>query len=182
MLEGETFLVAAAVLAHQGYLDLKWVILTAFIGGFAADQFCFLVGRTRGMAFLRKRERWQAKAHRVFALMKRFENILVLGLHFLYGFRTVTPFVIGASGFSHPRFFMLNAVGVMAWAAIVGGLGYQFGYLVATFVEEAKKYQVFFLIVFAAMAVVFLVIRWTMRRRARRPKSHPSPSGRPGSP
>lgn len=176
MLEGETFLVAAAVLAQQGYLDLRWVILTAFCGGFVADQCCFYLGRTRGVAFLRKRENWQAKARRVFGLLRRFEHALVLGLHFLYGLRTVTPFVIGASGFSPLKFFVLNAAGVMAWASVVGWLGYQFGYLVVTFLEEAKKYQVFFFVVFAVMAIAFIIIRRTLRRRRTTPpESPPSP-------
>lgn len=173
MLEGETFLVAAAVLAQQGFLDLRWVVLTAFVGGFVADQFCFYLGRTQGMAFLRKRENWRVKAQRVFGLLRRFDHALVLALHFLYGLRTVTPFVIGASGFSPLKFFLLNAVGVMAWAVAVGWLGHQFGYLVVTFIEDAKKYQVFFFVVFGVMAVALMVIRRVLKRRRTRPPESP---------
>jgi membrane protein DedA with SNARE-associated domain len=167
MMEGETFLVAAAVLAQQGYLDLRWVILTAFCGGFIADQCCFFLGRTRGVAFLAKRRRWQRKSQRVFCLMRRFDIILILGLHFLYGLRSVIPFIIGSSGFSAPKFFILNGLGVLAWAALIGCLGYQFGYLLVAFLQEAKKYQIFFLCVFAVMAVAFWIIRQVVRRRER---------------
>ncbi len=177
LVEGESFLVAAAVLAHQGYLEMEWIIPTAFIGGFMADQCCFYLGRTRGMALLEKRHKWQVKARKVFGLMRRFDHALVLGLHFTYGLRSVMAFVIGASGFTPLKFCLLNAIGVMAWAATVGWLGYQFGYLVVTFLEEAKQYQVFFLIVFAGMALSFWIIRRVLRRRARRipPESPPLP-------
>ncbi len=167
MIEGETFLVAAAILAQQGYLDMRWVILAAFLGAVVSAQCCFLLGRTQGIAFLKKREKWRVKTRRIFRLLRRFDHALVLFLHFLYGIRTVTPFVVGASGFSPLKFLMLNSIGVMAWAVIVGCMGYQFGYLVVTFLQEAKKYQVFFLIFFVSMAVVFWIIRRVRRRRSR---------------
>jgi membrane protein DedA with SNARE-associated domain len=177
IMEGETFLVAAAVLAQQGYLDLRWVVLTAFCGGFVADQFCFFLGRTRGVTFLAKRRRWRRKARRVFALLHRFDIILILGLHFLYGLRSVIPFILGSGGFSATKFVILNSIGVMAWAVLIGCLGYQFGYLVMAFFREAQKYQVFFLIVFVSMAVVFWIIRRVLRRRQRTsvPESPPLP-------
>jgi membrane protein DedA with SNARE-associated domain len=43
--EGETFLVLAGFAAHQGYLDIPWVILAAFIGTLTGDQVFFYLGR-----------------------------------------------------------------------------------------------------------------------------------------
>lgn len=54
-LEGETILVIAGFLAHSGYLELHWVILSAFLGTFAGDQTFFYLGRFKGIAFLEKR-------------------------------------------------------------------------------------------------------------------------------
>lgn len=164
MIEGEAVLLAAAILAQQGYLELRWVVFVAFAGAVIAAQCCFLLGRVHGIAFLKKREKWRRKTRHAFQLLRRFDNALALALHFLWGIRTVTPFVIGASGFSPVKFFVLNGLGVMAWAILVGWVGYQFGYLATTFLHEAKKYQVFFLIFFIAMALVLLIIQRMFRR------------------
>ena len=38
LLEGETWLILAGFAAHQGYLQLHWVMLIAMTGGFLGDQ------------------------------------------------------------------------------------------------------------------------------------------------
>jgi membrane protein DedA with SNARE-associated domain len=53
LVEGETILIAAAFAAHRGYLFLPWVVLIAFAGSFAGDQFCFFLGRKKGRIFCR---------------------------------------------------------------------------------------------------------------------------------
>jgi len=45
LLEGETVLILAGFAAHQGYLQLHWVIGIALLGGFLGDQFYFWLGR-----------------------------------------------------------------------------------------------------------------------------------------
>jgi membrane protein DedA with SNARE-associated domain len=59
--EGETILVAAGFAAHGGYLKLQWVILGAFLGSLAGDQFYFFVGRMKGKAFLHRRPAWRLR-------------------------------------------------------------------------------------------------------------------------
>ena len=43
--EGETFLILGRFAAHRGYLHLDWVILIAFFGSLAGDNFFFFLGR-----------------------------------------------------------------------------------------------------------------------------------------
>jgi membrane protein DedA with SNARE-associated domain len=96
-LEGEAILVVAGFAVHLGYLKLQWVMLAAFIGSVAGDQFYFFLGRVRGEAFLKKRPRWQAKVQKVWKLLDRYRTLMILGFRFAYGLRTVTPFAIGLS-------------------------------------------------------------------------------------
>lgn len=121
-LEGETVLVIGGYLAHAGYLKLSWVIAAAFTGTFVADQLFFFIGRKKGMAFLERRPRWRHKYRRIFLMMHRHQNILIVGFRFLYGLRTVTPFLLGASGISPMKFLMLNVLGASVWAAAVASL------------------------------------------------------------
>ena len=65
LLEGETIVIIAGIMAHSGYLQLPWVIGVAFCGAFCADQFCFQVGKRRGKRFLEKRPHWELRVDKV---------------------------------------------------------------------------------------------------------------------
>jgi membrane protein DedA with SNARE-associated domain len=127
MLEGESFLVAGAFLAHHGYLHLPWVIAAGFVGSIAVDQAFFYFGRSKGRAFLERRPHLQEKAARVRGVLDRHKDGAVVGFRFAYGLRTVFPLLIGASGYAPGRFLVLNALGGLLWAALVGLLGFFFG-------------------------------------------------------
>ncbi len=116
-LEGETILVLGGFLAHRGYLNLPWVILSAFAGTFAGDQLFFFLGRFKGTKWLEKRPEWKRRSTRAFQLLKKHQLWVILGFRFIYGVRTITPFVIGASGVKPLRFLALNGSGAVAWAA-----------------------------------------------------------------
>lgn len=104
--EAETILAMAGFAAHQGYLKLEWVILSGFLGTLCGDQLYFYIGRRKGTAFLEKRPYWKSRSQLIFDLLKRHQLLLILGFRFVYGLRTATPFVIGASGrYIAPSFF-----------------------------------------------------------------------------
>src|SRR5574339_789930 len=94
LLEGETVLVLAAFMAHRGYLSLPLVILIGCLVSFASDQFFFWMGRTKGGQFLESRSAWQPHIQKATSLLRRNQNLLALGIRFMYGLRTLLPFVI----------------------------------------------------------------------------------------
>ena len=96
-LEGETILILGGISAHRGYLELPWVVVCAFVGGFFGAPAYFNIGRTRGEQFLRKRPHWKKKSEKVLTLMQTHQTALILGARFMYGLRTVTPFFIGVA-------------------------------------------------------------------------------------
>lgn len=140
-IEGETILVVGGFLAHRGYMELPGVWLAAFLGTFCGDQLFFYLGRFRGAGFLERRPAWRAKSQRVFELLHRHQIWVILGFRFLYGFRTVTPLVIGASRIAPLRFFVLNGIGAAVWAVALGTLGYFVGHTLETLLGEVKRYE-----------------------------------------
>jgi membrane protein DedA with SNARE-associated domain len=121
--EGETVLVLAGFLAHQGYLSFSLVVAAAFIGTYAGDQLYFYIGRGKGMDFLDRHPSWKQQSGRAVTLLQRYQIMVIIGFRFIYGIRTVTPFIIGASGVSPRRFMALNAVGGIAWALSIHSWG-----------------------------------------------------------
>jgi len=153
--EGETILLLGGFAAHRGYLELPWVIVSAFLGTLCGDQFYFYLGRSRGRAVLAKRPGWKSKSGQVLSLLEKHQVWLVLGFRFLYGLRTVTPFLIGASGVAPFRFLVLNAIGAMVWAIVIGTVGFLFGHALDAMIGNIKRYE---LLVFAALGAVAVVL------------------------
>jgi membrane protein DedA with SNARE-associated domain len=158
-LEGETILVLGGFAAHRGYLELPWVITSAFVGALSGDQLYYYIGRTRGRRMLDTRPKWKAKSERVLALLHKHQVLLILGFRFLYGIRTVTPFLIGASKVSPVRFLVLNIIGAAIWAIAIGGLGYLFGHTLDSFLGDAKKYELIVLVLLVLIAAIIRLIQ-----------------------
>jgi membrane protein DedA with SNARE-associated domain len=154
-LEGETILVLGGFSAHRGYLELPWVIFYAFLGSFIGDQAYFYIGRAKGKELLVKFPRMQSKSKKVFSLLSRHQILMILGFRFLYGLRTVTPFMLGAAKISPPRFFILNFIGASVWAIVIGTMGYLFGQVMEILIDDLKRYE---WRLFVVIAVVGLAI------------------------
>lgn len=140
-LEGETVLVLAGFLVHRGYLSLPLVVAAAFIGTFAGDQLYFHIGRKKGMDFLDRHPSWKAQSGRAISLLRRYETMVIVGFRFIYGIRTVTPFIIGASGIAPLKFMVLNASGAFVWALGIAFLGYMFGHAAEAVIQDVKRYE-----------------------------------------
>lgn len=163
-LEGETILVVAGFLAHRGYLELPFVILSAMLGTLAGDQLFYFLGRIKGMAWLESRPRWKAASERVIGMLARHQVPVILGFRFLYGLRTVTPFLIGASGVPPLRFAALNVAGALLWAACIGIAGYLLGHVLELVLEEVKRYELWVLGGIAVAGAAAWVAAWWRTR------------------
>ena len=159
----------AGLAAHQGYLELAGGIIAAFLGSLGGDQLFFYLGRKHSQAVMSRRPAWKQKTEKVHKIMTRFETPMILSFRFLYGLRTVAPFVIGMSTVSVRKFILLNAIGALVWAVVVGYGGYLFGHALEIFIGKLKHYEVQ---VFAGIALLGLLI-WIghfYHRRKHQPK------------
>lgn len=141
-LEGETVLILGGVAAHLGYLSLDWVVACGFFGTVLGDQLYFFLGRKHGNTMLARRPAWQARADRVLRKLERHQNLLILGFRFLYGLRTITPFIIGMSDVAYVRFTVLNMIGAIIWASSIGLAGYFFGQAIEAVLGDIKRYEI----------------------------------------
>jgi membrane protein DedA with SNARE-associated domain len=164
-LEGETILVLAGLAAHQGYLVLTWVIFAAFLGSLGGDQLFFYLGRRHSQAVLSRRPGWKLKTEKVHQMMSRFQTPMILSFRFLYGLRTVAPFVIGMSPVSAKKFILLNAAGALAWATVVGSGGYLFGHALEVVIGEVKSYEVYLMGSVAIVGALIWVFHFYRRRK-----------------
>ena len=153
--EGETILVLAGFLAHRGYLIFSLVVLSAFIGTFAGDQLYFFIGRKKGMAYIDDHQFLKAKSVHALELLHRHKTLIIIAFRFIYGIRTITPFLIGASGISPWRFLVFNFLGGFTWALAITSLGYMFGHAAELLLHDIKRYE---FIIMGAIILAGLVI------------------------
>jgi membrane protein DedA with SNARE-associated domain len=163
-LEGETILVLAGFAAHRGYLDLRLTMLAAFAGSMFGDQLYFCLGRRYGTRWLARRPTWQVAAQAIEQRLRRHRDLFMLGFRFLYGLRTVSPFVLGLSNVSALRFSVCNVLGAALWSVSFAAGGYVFGEGVEHLLGRVQRYE---LALFAGLAVVGLVL-WLVRIWRRR--------------
>ena len=164
-LEGETVLVLAGFAAQRGHLALPWVMVVAFAGSLLGDQLFFLLGRWKGKAFLDRRVSWRPRVEQANRLLERHHTWILLGFRFLYGLRSVIPFVIGTTRIPTGRFIVLTVIGGIVWAVVVGWLGYLFGQAMAALLEDVKRYE---LVILGALAAGGFVIWGISHLRTRR--------------
>jgi len=169
-LEGETILLLAGFAVQTGKfgMSLHGIILTAFVGSLAGDQLAFFIGRYFGNRFLKRSEKWQARAARVHKLLERYHEVLILSFRFFYGLRNLTPFTLGTTDISAKKFFVLNAIGAFIWAVAFACVGYLFGDLLENVLESVlKEVHNAELMVFGiiALALLALWIRKMLRKK-----------------
>ena len=155
----------AGLAAHQGYLLLTGVIFAAFAGSLCGDQLFFYLGRKHSQAVLSRRPAWKGKAEKVHRLMNRFQTPMILSFRFLYGLRTVAPFVIGMSPVSVKKFILLNAAGALVWAVAIGSGGYLFGRVLQVYIGKVEHYEVLVFAIIALLGLLIWIVHFYHRRK-----------------
>ena len=100
-------------------------------------------------------------------MMNRFQTPLILSFRFLYGLRTVAPFVIGMSSVSVKKFILLNAAGALVWAAAVASGGSLFGHALEVFIGKLKSYEIYIMGSVAMVSVLMWIFHFYRRRTQR---------------
>lgn len=163
-IEGETVVIVAGFFAHQGLLQIEFVMLTALVGSFSGDQLYYYIGRHGGAKLIAKRKSWQLGAARVYRLLERHQYFLILTFRFYYGIRNITPFAIGAAQIPRLRFFILNLIGAIIWAVLFSLGGYFLGETLKIFIGNYHQYALYIVAGLLVVAMVFWIIKKIRQR------------------
>lgn len=166
-LEGETLLLLAGFVAEQGLLHLPLVMVVATVGATAGDQFYFYLGRHHRDWIFRRLPHLQSKAARVYKWVERYPDALIVVSRFFYGFRIVTPIVLGTSRVAAWRYSLFNFLGAILWAVTVSSAGYFLGNLAERIIGNIHRVQHYFVLgILAIGGLLWLYHRRTTRRLA----------------
>ncbi len=167
IVEGETVVVMAGFLCHQGLMSPAGVFLAAFVGSWIGDQGLFLLGRRFSGAPFVRRQLVRPLFAKVLARIEEKPTQFILAFRFLYGFRVVSPIAVGVSNIPAARYVALNTISALAWAALMTAIGYA---LSAVFHVTAGSLPAIEHKIIAALAAAILVFAtiYILTQRVRR--------------
>ncbi|MFE6685803.1 DedA family protein [Streptomyces sp. NPDC057743] len=165
---GETTLIAAAVYAGAGHLNIAAVVAIGIVAAVLGDNVGYLIGRTGGQALVHRYgkyvflppERYE-KAEQFFT---RHGGKVVTVARFFEGLRQLNGIIAGTTKMPWPRFLAFNALGAALWVGLWAGVGYAAGDHITTLYTEINRYSTYLLIALG-LVVVGLVARKALRRR-----------------
>lgn len=169
---GETVLIAAALYAGAGRLNIVAVIVIGFLAATAGDNIGYLIGRTGGRPLVLRYGRYVLLTPERFEKAERFftrhGGKVVVIARFVEGLRQANGIIAGVTRMPWRRFLAFNALGAALWVGLWAGLGYAAGDHIATVYRQVNRYSLYLLAVVVLLTAA-LVVRTLLRRRAQHP-------------
>jgi len=164
--EGETIMIMGGFLSHRGYLNLlPWLILAGFAGNCIQNQLYFFLGRRYGTRTIEKHPEWKPRLKEMHSWLERYQSLIIVGLRFVPGFRTVGGIAVGMSEVALFQYTVLNAAGALLWAVVIGILGYLCGHVLELMLGELKHLEMPILIAIAALGGLWFFYRKSRHRK-----------------
>ena len=166
---GETALIAAALLAHDGQLEIVPLVALAAAAAILGDNVGFAIGRHGGRRLLLAKGPLLEYRERVIEHGEPFferhgPKAVFLG-RWVSGLRIASAWLAGMNRMSWPTFLFWNALGGIAWACSIGFAVYALGDVAEHIIAVAGP-------VAAGLIVVALIGFVLWRRRRSRLEHH----------
>jgi membrane protein DedA with SNARE-associated domain len=167
---GETILIAGAVYAGAGRLNVLAVGLVGFIAAIIGDNIGFAVGHFGGRALALRWGKYvfltEERLNKAEDFFDRRGAIVITFARFVEGLRQANGIIAGITGMHWLRFLIFNAIGAALWVGTWVSLGYLAGNHIGTIYHYITLYSYYALIALAVLIVGYIV--WRLRRRRRR--------------
>jgi membrane protein DedA with SNARE-associated domain len=167
---GETILIAAAIFAGAGRLNIVAVGVIGFVAAILGDNIGFALGHFGGRAlalrwgkYVGLTEERLVKAE--FFFEKHGGKIIVVA-RFIEGLRQANGIIAGISGMHWRRFLIYNAIGAGLWVGTWVSIGYFAGNHIDTIYHYITNYS-YYVLIAVGVVVVALIVRHIVRRRRR---------------
>jgi membrane protein DedA with SNARE-associated domain len=165
---GETMLIAGAIYAGTGRLNIVAVVVIAVLASVAGSMAGYAVGYFGGRALALRYGRY------VFLTPERLEKterfftrrgaIVITLARFLEGLRQANGIIAGIAEMGWLRFLAFNGLGAVLWVGVWASVGDLAGDHITTIYQDVTRYLLYLLIA-VAIVVVTLIARYLIRRR-----------------
>jgi membrane protein DedA with SNARE-associated domain len=170
---GQTLMVAAAIYAGSGRLNIFAVAAIAFVAAVLGDNVGYWIGVRGGRRIVHRFGKYAFitperldKAERFFA---RRGSRIVLVARFIDGLRQLNGVIAGITAMPWRTFLIYNAIGAALWVGWWTTVAYLLGTHLVEIIEHVHRYKWWAtaLVVVAIGGYIWLHMRHIRRRRAR---------------
>lgn len=166
---GETVLIAGAIFAGFGRLNVVTVGLVGFFAAVVGDNIGYAIGRFGGRALV---ERWgryvfltPERLRKAEAFFERHGGKIITIARFIEGLRQANGLIAGLAEMHWLRFVAFNALGAALWVGTWVSVGYFAGQHITAIYHDITMYSLY-----VAIAAVVLIAAWIafhLRKRYR---------------
>lgn len=121
LFEGELIVSLSGAFVYQGIFNPYMVIIVSTIATTLSEQICFYIGRYLGKRYLSNRF---TKFQYLLNIIAKYPIRFILMCRFLYGFRSISPFIIGSAKIDSITFSIYNFLAAILWSITSVGVGY----------------------------------------------------------
>ena len=172
---GETVLIAGAVYAGAGHLNIVAVVVVAIVAAIAGDNIGYAIGHFGGRRLVLRFGRYVFLTERRLDAAERFfarhGGKVVTVARFVEGLRQANGIIAGITRMPWRRFLAFNALGAALWVGVWAGLGDLAGNHITAIYEQVHRYQLDVLIALG-LVLFALIVRYLLRRRRTGEETH----------
>ncbi len=165
---GETTLVAAAVYAGAGRLNIALVVIVGIAAAVLGDNVGYAIGRFGGRALALRWGRYlfltEERLDKAQAFFGRNGGKVVAIARFIEGMRQANGIIAGISEMPWLKFLFFNLLGASLWVGVWSSVGYLAGNHLNAIYHQVVRYEAYF-VGLLVIVVVALVVRKRMARR-----------------
>ena len=176
---GELAMIAGAIYAGSGRLNVVMVGVAAVVASFVGATIGYLIGRLGERTLVERYGKYVGiRGHhldRAEKTVDKYGGFIVIIARFIVGLRELNGIIAGISGMHWLKFMAYNAVGAVAWVAVWVSAGYLAGDHIEAIYRDVSRYSIYLLIVLVVLLAAYLLYRLSKRRkrRAALPVEHP---------
>jgi len=171
VIPGELGLIAGAIYAGTGELNVVAVGVTAVIAAVVGSEIGYFIGRLGGRVLVLRfgryvfvREHHLDRAERA---VDKYGGFLVVFARFVVGLRELIGIIAGVTGMRVVTFTIFNVIGAVAWVGTWMTLGNLAGAHIAAIYADVTRYFVYAIIAAAVALAVWIGLRLRAARKRR---------------
>jgi membrane protein DedA with SNARE-associated domain len=165
---GETVLIAGAVYAGSGRLNIIEVGVVGFIAAVVGDNIGYAIGRFGGRRVV---DRWgkfifltSERMDKAEAFFNRHGGKIITIARFIEGLRQANGIIAGIIEMHWLKFVAFNALGAALWVGTWVSIGYFAGQHIETIYNDITRYSLYALIAAIILLVAYIAFRLRKRK------------------
>ncbi|HEX4397385.1 MAG TPA: DedA family protein [Trebonia sp.] len=168
---GETVLIAGAVYAGAGKLNVVAVGCVGFIAAIAGDNIGYAIGRFGGRALVLRWGKYvfitEERLDKAEDFFHRHGGKIIVIARFVEGLRQANGIIAGIAKMHWLRFLVFNMLGAALWVGTWVSIGYFAGQHITTIYNYLTRYSYYALIAVAVAVAVWIGLRVRAARKRR---------------